>query len=199
MVRKTAGELSLKAKSDSQVYDPLELGYALTDKVIENVLECAYKHEKIFDEPEYFVVLQRASDPLIKGVMRQKFYAYLYLPDPRPEQSVFIYSKSTQRIKRLWSLPSPAVMAVISEMGYVDKKWKQTKSWCDAFFDGRFWELIRKENNFGHLSRSEYINLHRNELIKAGADDSLTGSSNPFDFSKIQIEHIVDTKTARAN
>ena len=199
MTRKTAGELSLKAQSDSHVYDPLELGYALTDKVVENLFECAQKHEKIFDEPEFFVVLQRASDPLIKGVMRQKFYGDIYLPDPRPEQSVYIYYKATQKMRRLWSLPSAKVMAIISEMPYVDKKWQKTKAWCDAFFNKCFWELIRKENNFSHLSRYEYINLHRDELVKAGCDDSPTGVSKPFDFSKIQIDHIVDTKTARSD
>jgi hypothetical protein len=196
MTRQTVGAASLKAKADSQVYDPLELGYALTDKVVENLFECAKEHEKIFDEPEFFVVLQRASDPLIKGVMRQKFYGDLYLPDPRPEQSVYIYFKSTQKMRRLWSLPSAKVMAIISEMPFVSKQWQRTKVWCDAFFNKKFWEQIRYENGFNHLSRYEYINLHRDELVKAGANDSLTGASKPFDFGKIQIEHIVDTKTA---
>lgn len=199
MTRKTAGALALKAKSDSQVYDPLELGYALTDKVMDNVLECAHRHSTIFDEPEYFIVLQRASDPLIAGVMRQKFYGDLYLPDPRPEQSVFLYNKITQKIKRLWSLPSAKVMAIISEMKTVAPQWRNTKIWCDSFFNKCFWEQIRKENNFNHLSRYEYINSHREELVKAGANDSLTGNSEPFDFGKIQIEHIVDTKTARTD
>jgi hypothetical protein len=197
--RQTAGELSLKARSDSHVYDPLELGYALTDDVMPNIIECALRHHQIFDEPEYFVCLFVASDPLIKGVRRHKYAAFLYLPSPRPEQMCFLYNKITGKLKRLWSLPNAAQMAMISETPFVEKKWRSTKAWSDAFFKGEFWELIRKENNFSHLSEIEFLKANREKLIKSGAKECPSDFSQPFDFSKVAINHIEDTKTARAN
>ncbi len=197
--RKTAGALALKARSDSQVYDPLELGYALTDDVMTNIIECAERHRLIFDEPEYFVCLFVASDPLIKGIRRHKYAAFLYLPSPRPEQMCFLFNKITGKLKRLWSLPNALQMALISEKPHVGKAWKQTKIWVDAFYKKDFWQQIRRENNFDHLSEIEYLQANKEKLIKAGAKECLPGCTEAFDFTKIKIDHIVDTKTARTN
>jgi hypothetical protein len=196
--RKTAGELSLKAASDKTKYDPLEVAHAKTDDVMPNIIECAERHKAIFDETEYFVCMCVASDPLIKGIERHKYFALLYLPSPRPQQICFLYNKITQRLKRLWTLPNAMQMAILSEMTFVDEKWKKTKGWVDAFFDRSFWHHIRKENNIDHLSEIEYLNLHRDKLIQAGAKEFPPPDANPFDFSKVKIDHIIDTKTAHA-
>ena len=194
--RKTAGELAVKAALDTTKYDPLEVGHALTDEVLENLRLCAERHEKIFDETEYCLILVVAGDPLIKGLRRHKYCAFLYLPQPRPQQSVYLYNKKTKGIKRLWSMPDAKVMATISEMSSVAPQWQETKAWCDAFFNGIFFEYIRKQHGIKMLSESEYLKAHREELIKAGCKESETPLSNPFDFSKITINKIVNTKTA---
>jgi len=194
--RKTAGEQSLKALSDNSHYDPLEVGEALCKDVIAQAFICARTHEKIFDEPEFFVCLFIAGDPLLHNLKRHKYAAFLYLPSPRPEQVCFLYNKTTQKLKRLWSLPNAKVMACISEAGYVNSKWRNTKVWCDAFYAGQFWETIRSQNNFNHLSEIEYIRLHREELIKSGAKDVDPSLTDAFDFDKIAIKQIVDTQIA---
>ena len=194
--RKTAGELSLKARNDNTKYDPLEVGHALTDDVVKQLYICAERHLSIFDEDEFCLGLFVAGDPLIQGVRRHKYAAFLYLPSPRPEQSCYLYNKKNNSIKRLWSLPNAKVMAVISEMKQVAPKWKLTKEWCDAFFDGKFWEHIRRQHNISLLSEHEYLNVHREELIKSGGQESSALDPQPFDFSKIKIDKIIDTKTA---
>jgi len=195
--RKTVGEQSLLASGDNSTYDPLELGYALCDDVVEQMMIAAQRHERIFGEEEYFVILQIAEDPLIKGIMRKKYYAYLHLPSPRPEQTVFLYNKVTQKLKRLWSLPNFHIMEQLYLAPTVSEKWKKTKGWVKSFYDGYFWENIRKENNFNHLSESEYLFANRQKFIEAGAKECTSDFSDPFDFTKIKIDHIVDTKTAR--
>lgn len=195
--RLTGGELDHKCSLDKTKYDPLEVGYALTNDILDQLYECAEKHDRIFDEDEYFLVLIIAYDPLIKHLRRHKYYAFPFLPSPRPQQVVFLYNKVTQKIKRLWSLPDAKVMATISEMGYVAPLWSNTKGWCDAFFSGDFYSFIRRQHNICHLSESEYLDLHREEFLKAGAKESPSSAPEPFDFSKIKIDHIVDTKTAR--
>lgn len=194
--RKTAGELTLKAKADDAKYDPLEVAYAMTDDIYDNLMLCARNHEKIIDEPEFCIVLVLADDPLIKGILRRKFYAWPYLPSPRPRQACFLYKKATQSFKRLWVLPDAATMAHLSESITVDKKWKTMKAWSDAFYRLQFWEFIRKEHNIDLLSEIEYLNRYRNELIKAGAKEVNPGTTHPFDFSKVAVEKIIDTKTA---
>ena len=197
--RKSVGETSQSCSQDKTKYDPLEVAHALLDDTLEQLYECAQKHEKFFDENEFFLVLIVASDPLIKNVRRHKYYAYLYMPSPRPQQVVFLYNKTTQKIKRLWSLPDAKVMATISTMGYVAPQWVETKGWCDAFFDGTFFDHIRKSHNVLHLSESEYLDLYREELLQTGAKDGSSLPAQPFDFSKIKIDHIIDTKTARTD
>lgn len=186
----TAGSLCLKASGDSHIYDPLEIAYGMTDKVMMGISECIEAHENIFNEDEFFVVLQRASDPILKNVMRQKFYADLFLPEPRPEQMVCLYNRRTLEVTRLWSLPNAKVMAIVSEMPWVDQKWVNTKYWCDAFFSGQFFERIRDQYKFSHLSRREYLDNHREEFVKRGVDNvdinlGESGDSSEIEFPKI--------------
>ena len=197
--RKTAGELSLKATSDTTKYDPLEVGYALTDDIYKEMMICAERHKLIFDEPEYFVCMVVAGDPLIQGIRRHKYHALLHLPSPRPEQIVCLYNKITDKLIRLWSLPNATLMALLSEAKFVAPRWKKTKGWVDAFYKLDFWNYIRKESGINHLSEYEYLRANREKFIQAGCQESTTKVTEPFDFSKVKIDHIVDTKTARTN
>lgn len=198
--RKTAGELCLKASSDNTIYDPLELGHALSDDIPNGLMECARRHCPIFDEKEFCVGYVVAGDPLLANVQRRKFFAMLYLPSPRPNQAVFLYDKVKDQItKRLWVLPTAYVMAQLSELPQVEKKYHTMKMWSDAFFKGTFWQFIRNQHSISMLSEIEYLNAHREELVKAGCKEVDSTFSDPFDFSKISIEHIVDTKTAVGN
>lgn len=195
--RKTAGELSIKAALDNTRYDALEIGHALADEVEKELYVCARRHIPIFDEQEYCVGYVIAADPLIKNVMRRKFFAMLYMPSPRPNQSVFLYNKAMDKlVKCLWVLPNPATMAELSELTIVDKKYRRMKAWCDAFFDLKFWPFIRKQNNINLLSEIEYLKANREELIKAGCKEGKPSGTDAFDFSKIAINKIIDTKTA---
>lgn len=210
--RKTAGELSLKAARDSTKYDPLEVGYALTDDVLQQLQICGARHASVFNEDEYCLILVIAEDPLIKGVRRHKYAAFLYLPMPRPNQSVYLYNKHTQTIKRLWSMPNALVMAKMSDMSTVAPKWKLTKGWCDAFYHGwkreglkminttpsYFFDYIRKQHGISLLSETEYLNANREELIKAGGKVTDSLPTEAFDFSKVSVDKIVDTNTAIA-
>jgi len=176
--------MSLKAASDNSLYDPLELGHALTDDIPKQLSLCAERHYHIFDEPEFCIVLIVAKDPMLHNIRRHKFYAYPYLPSPRPGQSVYLYHKATGNCKRLWSLPEAKTMAIISEMPIVDAKWQCTKYWCDAFFNHTFWEAIRAQHQIRLLSETEFLNANRAELIKAGCNETDIPSPDPFDFSK---------------
>lgn len=193
---KTVGEASLKASADRSRYDPLELGYAMTEDVGLQVAQCAKRHEPIIDEVEYFIVLQRASDCMIKQVVRHKYYAYPFMPSPRPEQAVWLYNKKNEKIRFLWSLPSPKVMAVISEMPRVDARWQRTKAWCDAFYKKKFWEFIREQHKIKHLSEIEFLEANREKLVKMCSEDSAPLTSDTFDFSKVSINNVVDTQNS---
>lgn len=198
MTRKTAAELSQKALSDKTKYDALEVGHALSEDIEKHLLQAIENHKSIIDEPEFCVVMVIAKDPLIKNLMRRKFYCWPYLPKPRPNQTVFLYSKPLDRItKRLWVLPSDVVMAELAGTNIiVDKRYQTMQAWSVAFFKGTFWEYIRHDQNIDMLSEHEYFLEHRQELIEAGCQTTQRNISEPFDFSKINIEHIVDTQTA---
>jgi hypothetical protein len=198
--RETAGALAIKAASDSTKYDALEVGHALTEDIAEQLAICAQRHRSIFDEDQYCVGYVLASDPLIKGVMRRKFFAFLYLPSPRPNQAVFLYDKRWDRfVKRLWTLPNYITMAELSEMTTVDPQFKEMKGWCDAFYAFKFWEHIRKQHNIDMLSESEYLNANREKLIKAGCKEIKSPITESFDFGKITANKIVNTDEALLN
>lgn len=198
--RKTAGELSHKANADTTKYDALEVGHALADEIEPHLRQCIENHKDIILEDEFCIVMVLAKDPLIHNVMRRKFYAWPYLPSPRPNQSVFLYNKRLDKItKRLWVLPSDMVMAELSIMGYVDKRYQTMQAWSIAFFKGTFWEYIRYDQKIDMLSESEYLKAHREELVKAGCQVPQSRITEAFDFSKIHIKNIIDTQNAVVN
>lgn len=204
--RKTAGELSLQTAADTTKYDAREVGHALVEdnSIANGLVECAHRHFHLFDEEEYFVGYVIAADPMIKGIMRRKFFAMLYMPSPRPEQAVFLYSKKQDKfLKRLWVLPAAAsanpdawTMEKLYTTSVVPKEYLTMKQWSQAFYDGVFWPFIRRQHNINHLSEVEYLNAHREELIKASGNQVAPLETDSFDFGKIAIDQIVDTKTA---
>lgn len=199
-MKETAGKLAYKASQDPTKYDALEVGYALTEDIAKELAICAHRHREIFAEEEYCVGYVLASDPLIKNVMRRKFFAFLYLPSPRPNQAVFLYNKKLDKFtKRLWTLPNAWTMACLSELTVVDKAFKEMKGWCDAFFDLKFWETIRQQHNITLLSEIEYLNANREKLIKAGCQELRPSKPDPFDFTKISAYKVINSEDTLVN
>ncbi len=81
----------------------------------------------------------------------------------------------------------------------VNKRYETMQAWSVAFFKGTFWEYIRHEHKINMPSEHEYFLAHRDELIKAGCKPLNSSFSEPFDFSKIAIEKVVDTQKAVIN
>ena len=211
--RISAGELSRKAMADTTKYDALEVGYALADEIYPELRKCIENHKNIIDENEFCIVMLIAKDPLIHNLMRRKFYAWPYLPKPRPNQSVFLYNKGLDTIThRLWILPSDMVMAELHSLPQVDKRYMTMKAWSDAFYKGwkfdkisksfynsdpkYFWNYVRDDQNITMPSEHEYFLEHTEELIKAGCKLPTTNSAEPFDFDKINIKKVIDTQEA---
>lgn len=198
MVRVTAGELSKKALDDTTKYDSREVGHAMADDIEIHLYESIQKHKHIINENEFCVVMIISKDPLIKNLIRRKFYCWPYLPKPRPNQAVFLYDKRLDKIvKRLWVLPSDMVMAELAGTNViVHKRYETMQAWSVAFFKGSFWEYIRHEHKINMPSEHEYFLQHREKLIEAGCKIPDSSYAEPFDFDKIAIEKIVDTQAA---
>lgn len=211
--RISAGELSRKAMADTTKYDALEVGHALADEIMPELRKCIENHKTLIDENEFCIVMLISKDPLIHNLMRRKFYAWPYLPKPRPNQSVFLYNKGMDAIThRLWILPSDMVMAELHSLPQVDKRYRTMKAWSDAFYKGwkfdkvsksfynadpcYFWNYVRADQKINMLSEHEYFLEHREELIKAGCKLPDANYSEPFDFDKINIEKVIDTQEA---
>lgn len=196
--RETAGELTKKAIADSTNYNLLELGYAICEDVPKELRKCIENHKDIINEDQWCIVRQKASDQLLSALIDYKYYAWPYLPKPRPEQNVFLYDRRKDDIiKRLWTLPSPARMAQLaSTTSFVPEIYQKMQAWSIAFYKGTFWEYIRYESGITMPSEHEYFLEHREELIKAGCKIPDADSTEPFDFSKIHIKKVVDTQEA---
>lgn len=212
-MRQTAGELSHKAFKDTTKYNAREVGHALADDIKPHLLKCIENHINIIDENEFCVVMLISKDPLISNLQRRKFYAWPYLPKPRPNQSVFLYNKSLDKIThRLWILPSDMVMAELHSLSVVDKRYQTMKAWSDAFYKGwklvdgqfinsdptYFWKFVRADQKIDMPSEHEYFLANRDELIKAGCQVPGADDTDPFDFDKIQVEKLEDPQDATA-
>ncbi len=196
IVKKTAGELANQALKDNTNYNVLEVGHALSDDIPSLVMESVQRHINIIDEDEFCVVMVLASDPLISTLIRRKFYCWPYLPKPRPNQTVWHYSKSRNVINRLWVLPTAEKMAMLMTDPFVPKDYKTMQAWSIAFDKGHFWEYIRWESGVKMPSEHEYFLTHRQELIDAGCQLPGPDDADAFDFSKIPLKKVVHPENA---
>lgn len=207
--RLTVGAQSLLAQKDNTKHDPYEIGEALCSDLLQQVWQCIDAHYDVIDEPEFCVVCLIGTDCLIKGIKRRKFYAWPYLPMPRPNQICFFYSKRNDSVFRLWSLPDAKTLAIVSESKTVTKDWALTKFWADAFFidakpgsKGQFHKAIRHTSKQFHgvqvdlESESEFLSANREKLIKAGCKQVDASFADAFDFSKVTVNKVVNSKAA---
>jgi hypothetical protein len=212
----TTGELALKASQDSTNYDSLEAGYAMTEDLIEQLGICIKKHNEIFNEDEYFVGYLLSKHLSLSNVMVRNFFAMLFMPKPRPNQTVFLYSKVKHKIlKRLWTLPNPATMAELSELSSVHPNYAEMKIWCDAFFKGwyydrdsgaminknpsHFFNVIRDQSGITLQSEKEYLNANREKLIKSCGKNVQALIPDTLDPLEIASKKIVNTYTPFLN
>src|ERR1700677_3099957 len=198
MKRLTASELQKKAGLDNTKYLAREVGEAICHDIDKELRTCIDAHKDIIDEEEYCLVRLIATDPLLSRLKRIKYYAWPYLPSPRPNQTVFLYNKPLDRItKRLWSLPNAILMANLASEGIiVPKEYETMQAWSIAFYKGTFWEYVRYDQDITMLSEHEYVSQRRAELIKAGCKVPEAPFVEPFDFSKIQVKQVVDADDA---
>lgn len=192
--RKTAGEMSQDISKDNTKYNIIEVGHALADTIEAECRKSVALYYNMIDEPEFCVVMVIASDPIIKKLKRRKFYCWPYLPSPRPNQTVWLYRKARDSYNRLWVLPDAKAMAKLASCGLVDDEFQTMQAWTAAFYSNTFWEYIRYEHGISMLSESEYLTANREKLIQAGCKVPPSNLTNPFDFSKIAIEKVVDTQ-----
>lgn len=193
--RKTAGELAQKALSDNTPYIAREVGEAMCEDTGKQLRICIEKNRDFIDEEEFCLVRLIAEDPLIKPLKRIKYYAWPYLPSPRPNQAVFLYNKPLDKItKRLWVLPNAWMMSFLSSTNtIIPSEYLTMQAWSIAFFKGTFWEYVRYDQNITMLSEQEYLVEHREELLKAGCKRASGRVIEPFDFGKINTPKFVDS------
>lgn len=192
--RQTAGQLSQKIAKDTSKYDAMEVGHYMAEDLIDHFRESVRIYKNMIDEKEFCCVMVIAEDPLIKRLKRRKFYCWPYLPSPRPNQAVFLYNKEKDMFtRRLWVLPSAMVMAELAGTNVVvDKRYETQQAWSVAFFNNTFWEFIRYQHGIDMLSEQEYLSAHRKELIESGCKVPNSSSIQPFDFSKIRVNQVID-------
>ena len=73
--RKTAGELSQKALSDTTKYDALEVGHAMADDIEEHLYKSIDTYKNMIDEDEFCVVMIRNGKPFEQHEQRLRLPA----------------------------------------------------------------------------------------------------------------------------
>lgn len=200
MKRKPQGEasdLEAKIRQDSTVYKSMEVAHAVCEGIPEQLEECANRHHNIIDEPEFFIVMQLGKDNVLQTVIRRKFFAWAFLPSPRPEQTVWVYKKATGVIEMVWCLPDAETMAYLSTLKFVDKAYARMKRWVDYFYNGDFPARIRHEyDRRDWLTEREYLDAHSAELSKSLPDNGHTLGSDAPDSVDGNVDKVPDAINA---
>jgi len=189
----TAGEAEDKIRQDRTVYKAMEVAEAACHDIMQEVEKCASSHHDIIEDSEFFVIMLIGDDNVLKTVTRRKFYAYHYLPQPRPNQSVWMYSKASRSLMFIWALPEPMTMAALSTMMAVDPAYQNMKMWSDWFYSGKFSQHVRKHfQKPDWLTEGEYLAANRAELSQAVLDKDSRLGTNPLDSTNVDVQNLID-------
>lgn len=189
----TAGQLSAKAARDTDSYCGFEVADEMVKDVEAQVFECARNHKETFAQDEFCVVMLLAGDCVIKNMIRRKFYAWPFLPKPRPNQTVWLYNKKTDTIRGLWCLPASDAMATLAILGNTDPAYANMRRWSSWFYTTKFWDKIREENGIKMLSEEEHLQGISEELTKGVPESFCPIPTNPVDALKFDAEEVSDT------
>lgn len=191
---KTIGELSWQARQDTSNYCAFEISNEQVKDIEAQVYDCIERHKEAFDSvDEFCVVMLIARDPLLKNMIRRKFYAWPFLPKPRTSQTVWLYSKKTHCTRMLWCLPYADTMAMLTTMINVDPSYRNMQRWAHSFYTTHFWEDIRKEHRITMLSEEEHLEIMREKNAELSGDDLSPLPTNPIDRMKIDTEEVANT------
>lgn len=178
--QKRVGQMQNEALADSTRYDVRDISQAVIDDLPKHLWECVDKYKPIYDEPMFCIVMLLVDDNVLKGIVRRKFYAWPFLPKLRANQTVWLYRKGDDTLDMLWSMPEPMTMAWLATVSPPPKNLERMKHWVDAYFDGRFYEAIRKDNKLRLETESEYLKNHAVELRKAALDGHEALGTDPM-------------------
>ena len=182
MARETAGALANRAlKNDSQ--DAWDMAKEWTKDIIPEVWKCIDMHKPICPDKEFCVVMLYADDSLIPNCIRRKFYAWPWMPKPRPRQTVWLYRKESDDIQGLWSLPEAETMARLATDGNIPKEFTNLARWCRSYFRWTFSRDIRKEYRIDLLTEEEYNARFLPDFTQPVHNNSVADLPNTFDFS----------------
>lgn len=197
MKRKKAGQLNAELRKETCPYEAGEVVQEMTKDIPEQLYQCARNHREVIDEPEYCVIMLLRKEPHLENIIRHLYFAWPYMPKPRPDQSVFIYNKAKDSLDLLWTLPPAHALAMLSEMQVVDQGYFNMKKWCDLYWDElkgkRVWaEEIRKWTGCKLETEDEFLKAHSEELAKLSLNFPDSGGSDSLNFTVVDGQKVSD-------
>lgn len=178
---------------DTSAYCAFDLADELVKDVDKQVWECFKRHEYTFDTEFFCVVMLYASDCAVKAMVRRKFYAWPFLPQPRCSQTVWYCKRGVGPIKMLWALPASDTLATLATLVTVHKDYRNMQRWARWIYEPGFYERIRKEAHIPMLSEEEHLDIVRKKDPKPVTEDLGPTPTNPIDSIKFAAQEVADS------
>lgn len=106
MKKETVGKKALElAQKAPETRSPIELEREMHKDYEKNILECIDRGKKELDS-DFFVIVITKKEPLLQNVLRHFYFFRISCPTPDYDQTVYKYTKSTDIVEFIWTIPS---------------------------------------------------------------------------------------------
>ena len=114
---------------------------------LDNLVKCVEDSKKDFPG-NFFIIVETKTEPLMRNVMRNYFFARWTCPTPTYDQSVYRYNRKDDQIEYLWTLPcKDACYHIKDNAVIIDKSQQELRYFVLSLFDGSLLRRSKQLNN----------------------------------------------------
>ena len=150
--KETVGAASLRLQ-EQEIRNQREITHSAEEQMRahlseyeDNVLQCIHDNKNLFEDHFYVVVLTK-KERLMQNVLRNYFFARRSCPTPDYDQTVYKYTKASDNLEYMWTIPAADVVECMKVNKYqLGTEAYELLGYVMSFLDGSLLRLSKKIN-----------------------------------------------------
>lgn len=146
--KQTAGEMAAQALANPTPTTVFEQREAMRQDYMDNIVIALEEGKKKYTTGDIYVVHLLKAEQLLPNMFRDFFFARATCPTPNYDQTVFKYTRASDKLELLWVIPDRDVcLLMLAQSSEIPPDQWQLLKYVIEFQDRTLYKLARTLNN----------------------------------------------------